>query len=169
MSGDWDALKAKADPVELMKLIHDTHYLDATAVASKQKSKVRNDFYGKFRMKQCQNVSAYRQEFEWHLAMLDKLGMSIGTDEDVAGIFLDKLNDGYDGLRDEQERNEKNGLALPPKSLPEAYQLALKWTPAQRPQSSSATVFTTEVRRSSNYSNTNSNKSLLISNKEDIK
>ena len=120
--GDWDTLRAEADPVKLMKLINETHYLDAQQVKSQQRTKVRNAFYRDFRMRTNQQVSSFRKEFEWHQAMFEKVGLSMGEDDEIAEIFIDKLHEGYDGLRDEQERLEKNGVGNPPSNLKEAYQ-----------------------------------------------
>ena len=152
---DWDQLKGKADPVALIKLINETHYVSATQVPSQQKSKVRNNFYKNFQMKSNQTIASFRKEFEWHMAMFDRVGISMGSDEDVANIFLDKLHDGYQGLRDEQERLEKNNIGSTVRTFKEAYQLAFMWTPAAKPQSTTASVYATEIKPS-NTTNKNS-------------
>ena len=143
--GDWDTLRAEADPVKLMKLINETHYLDARQVKSQQRTKVRNAFYRDFRMRTNQQVSSFRKEFEWHQAMFEKVGLSMGEDDEIAEIFIDKLHEGYDGLRDEQERLEKNGVGNPLSNLKEAYQLALQFTPTCSPERTTGTVYNTET------------------------
>ena len=144
-SEDFDALSISACPFKLVKLILDTHYINKNQVPSMQKSKVRNAFYRDFTMKSNQSISSFRQEFEWHCSMFKKVGLSMGTDEDVAGLFMDKLNSQYDGLRLEQERLEKRGTLDPPKSVKEAYQLALQYTPDVRMQGTTMSVFNTEI------------------------
>ena len=140
---DWGIMKDRADPVELMRSIRDTHHIKTNSTDPEKRTFARKK-WKELSMSSNESIYSFRTKVQDCIDMLDNVGIKV-SEQEQAEQFMDKLHCGYEGLITEQVRGLQNGLLEYPKNLKEAYMLAFSYTPKVRPQATTMTVFSTGV------------------------
>ena len=120
----------------LINLIWATHYLKASCIDPEKRAFARRRWKD-LKMNSLQTIGSFKEAFVEGAEMLDQAGIPL-TERQMAEEFLEKLHDGYEGLRIEQIRGVKTGTL---ECLKNRYQLAFMYAPSVKPQATTSTVF----------------------------